>query len=75
MYVPDYKTYDRGFYFKIKDLPFMIAYNNQSLNSLIASFDNLQYADEVDSFLHQIHSNECGKACEQIYNIIENIDK
>lgn len=48
LYVPDRETYDRGFYFKLEELPFPISADINSLVNQIKGFDENRYLDDVN---------------------------
>lgn len=67
----DYVKNDRALYFNIRDLPFPICQNNDTLNSQILNFDISQYRQDVLLFLQKIGSYETGHACRNVVNYIE----
>lgn len=67
----DLEEYDRGFYFKLSELPFMLAKNDNELKDNIATFDQKSYDNNAEIFNTQrIESFQSGKACEFLYNWI-----
>lgn len=50
LYVPDRETYDRGFYFKLEDLPFPITSDINSLAQQIHFFDENKYLEDLKYF-------------------------
>ncbi|MBR4239721.1 MAG: CDP-glycerol glycerophosphotransferase family protein [Prevotella sp.] len=72
LYIPDKESYDRGFYFNIEDLPFIIISNNGQIINTISSFDLLAYKKSIDLFNIGIGSVENGTASEQIYQLLKN---
>lgn len=70
LYVPDRKTYSRGFYFDIDELPFIVVNDNSELLSKLSQFDEKGYISKLDSFLNQIGSAEYGDATEKVYNLL-----
>lgn len=45
LYAPDADSYDRGFYFRLEDLPFPVSKSTNELSEQILSFDENKYAD------------------------------
>ncbi len=70
MYVPDRDIYNRGFYFDINKLPFMIANNNGELRNVLSNFDKDEYQKRVSAFLKEIGSYETGHATEYAYQLL-----
>lgn len=70
MYIPDFKEYDRGFYFKIEDLPFMIIAENKYLKKTISQYEVTKYKNGINQFLKKIGSVENGEASKNIFNTI-----
>lgn len=70
MYVPDSQEYDRGFYFNLEDLPFMVINDNSLIKKVILEFDRYQYRIQVDSFNQKIGSVERGNSSKQIYEML-----
>jgi CDP-glycerol glycerophosphotransferase len=63
LYVKDYMTFDRGYYFKLEDLPFPIAYNNEILLNNINLFNEEDYLEKLHLFeSEKVHSYETGNA-------------
>lgn len=53
LFFPDWQRYEskeRGFYIKLKELPFKLAENQNQLLSLINEFDELEYLEALNSF-------------------------
>ncbi len=75
LYTPDldlYKT-ERGTYFKLEELPFLLAKNNEELISLIYSFDIEGYEKSITSFLELCGSFNKGYSSDIVVKKIENI--
>lgn len=72
MYVPDRLTYNRGFYFHLDELPFILFNNNKEIPAKIREFDKGQYNIKLEQFMKKIGSMEKGNAAEQIYEILQN---
>lgn len=78
LYTPDYEEYisnDRNLYFDLKELPFVVAENQQTLNSEISNFNKEQYENNLNKFLYSIGSFDDGHACERVYEEIINFNK
>ena len=45
LYAPDADSYDRGFYFRLEDLPFPVSKSTNELTEQILSFNENKYAD------------------------------
>ena len=73
LYIPDKESYDRGFYFNIEDLPFMVSYNNNEITNNLALFDSQNYSIQIQSFLRVIGDVESGKAAEKIYHLLKSL--
>ena len=73
LYIPDKESYDRGFYFNIEDLPFIISYNNNEIANNLALFDSQNYSIQIQSFLRVIGDVESGKAAEKIYHLLKSL--
>ncbi len=71
LYIPDVDTYDRGFYWKIKDLPFPSFKESKHICDAINNFDNQSYIKAINSFLIQIGDCESGHASEKIYHLLK----
>lgn len=73
LYMPDFEEYtkkERDLYFNIKELPFIKAYTEDEMFSVIENFDKEQYGTETDRFLETIGSFENGEACKAIAGLI-----
>lgn len=73
LYVPDLEEYtkkDRKLYFDVKELPFPICKDNESLVNCIKTFKQDEYENEVNAFLNKVGSFENGKASETIIETI-----
>lgn len=67
LYVNDYESYDRGFYFDLKDLPFPLAMTNKELKDCISQFDKDKYCKDIDAFIDERFGNfENGAACKEV---------
>ena len=72
MYVPDREQYERerGTYFRIDELPFIVINNNNEIGSTLESFDISDYKDRVTSFFEKIGSVENGHATKSAYELL-----
>lgn len=71
LYVPDRNEYDRGFYFDLEELPFMVINDNSEIKATLESFDLQKYQGKVKSFMSKIGSVEDGKASEQTFGLLK----
>ena len=70
MYVPDRDKYNRGFYFDIDELPFLVANNNDEITTVLSKYDSVEYMKRIDAFLEKIGSVENGRATENAYELL-----
>lgn len=70
LYVPDRETYNRGFYFDINKLPFIISNNNGELMEALQKYDKDEYRNKISEFLKEIGSYETGHATEYAYQLL-----
>lgn len=70
LYTPDKETYNRGFYFNIEELPFILANNNEELLAALKKHDRNVYIHRVSSFLDRIGNVETGHATEEAYRLL-----
>jgi CDP-glycerol glycerophosphotransferase len=76
LYVPDVKQYlekERNFYFNLEELPFISAVSNSGLIREIEQFDEIQYNQEVQTFLNKVGSYENGNSSELLLRKINEI--
>lgn len=72
----DYSTYDRGTYFRLHELPYPFAENEQDFVANIQRFDSEAYRTENKNFLTQtLGTFERGEACKSFYEWMINKDK
>lgn len=72
MYAIDSDTYNRGFYWKLEDLPFSLAKNENELLDNIKRFNIDSYKRKVTKFVKESWGLfEDGHACESLYNWIK----
>ncbi|QBO37081.1 glycerophosphotransferase [Periweissella cryptocerci] len=73
LYVPDldeYQNGDRKLYFKIDELPFVVAKSENELNDVILGFDDSEYESKIAKFTDEIGVVEDGHASERVAKII-----
>ena len=73
LYTPDledYTTKDRNLYFNIKELPFACYEKQGEMLIAIRTFDEHDYQNRLELFLHSVGSYDDGKACERVYRLI-----
>lgn len=70
LYVPDRNTYNRGFYFDIDKLPFLVVNNNKEILDVLSTYDERTYKDRINSFLQEIGSVEDGNAAKHVYELM-----
>ena len=69
IYASDHESYDRSYYFNIKELPFPFASNSEELCEIINHFNNSKYLSLLDSFYtKEFGYYENGSACESLYH-------
>ncbi len=71
----DEEVYDkeRGFYYPLKETPFLIAHCNDELEENIMAFEQEQYENQIETFLKQRGCYENGNACNRIAKRIERL--
>ncbi len=67
MYIPDWDSYDRGFYFSKEELPFAIMRNNDEMESASEVLVDSNYGLLLQKFMDSIGSREKGMATETTY--------
>lgn len=73
IYAIDKDEYDRGFYWKLEDLPFPLATNTEELARNIDMFDSTVYRANTEKFKNEVWGlDEDGMACERLYNWMNN---
>lgn len=72
MYTPDRDLYNRGFYFDIDTLPFIIINNNSEISSSLNSFNADEYRFAINKFLERIGSVDNGNSTEAVYKLMTN---
>lgn len=68
IYAPDHVTYDRGYYFKLNDLPFPFAVSEEELNGIILNFDEDNYHRTLSNFFDNIGMKEDGCGAKRLYD-------
>ena len=73
IYASDEESYlnERGFYFDIKELPFLYSKNQKELINNIREFDRELYKNKVENFINKIESYDMGKASSCVVDWIE----
>ena len=73
LYADDKGEYDRGFYFKLDELPFVLSETQPDLLNNIIKFDVETYNQRVNDFYNEkIRLWAKGNACRDIFNWIKN---
>lgn len=77
IYASDKDDYmnERGFYFKLEQLPFPIATNNEELMNNILNFDINDYYEKLDVFNEMVGIKEYGEAAKKVANKINSFIK
>lgn len=70
LYTPDKVTYDRGFYFTLNELPFVMINNNEEIENVLSKYNADIYRCQIDSFIKAIGSVEDGHATERLYSFL-----
>jgi len=75
LYMPDLDDYliERGFYFKIDEIPYEIARTNEDLFQKIRDFDKDSYDKRVEMFLNKLGLCEDGEASKRTVDLITKI--
>ena len=71
LYMPDSKEYDRGFYFELVSLPFLIIHDNDNIQRAISSYDPVKYKSDIKDFLGKIVSFEDGNASNKVFEFLQ----
>ena len=66
LYIPDYKTYDRGLYFRLEEMPFPYSFDNKQLIECVEMFNTESYHNKVNAYKTLIGMKENGCACEKL---------
>lgn len=74
IYASDIRNYrdDRGFYFELEKLPFLISKSKEEIIKNIEGFDKEIYLDKVDKFLKEQGCVDDGNASSRVVDWIEN---
>lgn len=68
LYASDYASYDRGFYFDLKNLPFSFAESENALTHSITTFNEGEYKRSLKEFMDDtLGMFPIGNACEAVY--------
>ena len=73
LYAPDHEIYEseRGFYFKLDELPFLMVENSEALSECIQNYTEASYENKVADFMNRIRFFDDGHATEHITKLIE----
>ena len=71
LYIPDYKSYDRGLYFKPEEMPFPYSFDDRQLVETVRDFNFNIYLQEVHSYKNTIGMCENGASCAKVQDFIE----
>lgn len=74
-YARDLNEYDRGFYFKLNELPFSFYETNNDLKNGIESFDPTTYSKKLEKFYSEIEIFNDGNASYRVVDYIDRIVK
>lgn len=69
-YAVDLEKYDRGFYFKIEDMPFNYSKTNNDLVESIKNFDYSNYLIRCEKFMSNTKMIDDGNASQRVADII-----
>ena len=72
IYATDIDQYrnDRGYYFKLEDLPFPLAENNDELQNVIMDFDESKYEEDLSRLFSDVGLSESGEASNKVADLI-----
>lgn len=73
LYIPDYKTYDRGLYFQPEDMPFPYSFDNKQLIECIQMFNKESYYKKANAYKALIGLKENGCACENLAEYLKRV--
>lgn len=73
LYIPDYKTYDRGLYFQPEDMPFPYSFDNKQLIECIQMFNKESYYKKANAYKALIGLKENGRACENLAEYLKRV--
>lgn len=73
LYVDDYDQYvsARDLYWKIEEIPFPIAKDNEELINIIEDFEDEKYQQDLTEFFKHVELKETGHASEDVAQMIE----
>lgn len=75
IYANDMDSYDRGLYFELSDLPFLIASNIKTLEKNILCFDKKKYQENVSEFIKKIGLKDSDASKNIAKRILQEISK
>lgn len=67
VYAPDHESYDRGYYFQIKDMPFPYSFNEVELCKVVLNFNEEDYKRQLCAFFSKIGLKEDGQGARRLY--------
>lgn len=73
LYATDVARYkeEQDNYFELNELPFPVAENNEQLERLISSFEQMEYEKKLDILFNKVGLNETGRASAKTADYIE----
>lgn len=73
LYATDVARYEaeRGNYFRLDELPFPVAENNEQLEKVILTYNPIKYEKELSMLFDKVGLNETGHASEKVADYIE----
>ena len=54
LFAPDANTYDRGFYFNLRELPFPVSNNESEMAEQICSFNEVKYIEDLHHLFNEV---------------------
>lgn len=75
LYMIDYKEYqkERGLFFQVEDLPYIITYSYEDLLNSIQTFDKNKYIDNLRKFFEKVNLKETGNASSTVADRIRKV--
>lgn len=73
LYATDFDKYkeERDYYFDLRELPFLMAKDNDEMEKNIDLFDEIKYKEELNKLFEQVGLCETGHASEKVADYIE----
>lgn len=73
LYMNDYNEYisERGLFFKLSELPYMISFTEKELIEQIEHFNFIRYNDNLNKFFNKLQLKESGTAAKQVASKIQ----